>query len=104
MSANWSPSWPSVNYTGTTSMEIGIKVMAENIRTQDARHANSCFFTMVAVDDERKPVAVPPLQPAPGDEARRFQEAVLRSSCARNWHSASGRSAARQQQLPGLQP
>ena len=44
----------SVNYTGTTSMEIGIKVMAENIRTQTMRHANSCFFTMVAMDDARK--------------------------------------------------
>src|SRR6478735_8811085 len=45
----------SVNYTGTTSMEIGIKVMAENIQTQTTRHANSCFFTMVAVDDARRP-------------------------------------------------
>ena len=43
-----------VNYTGTSSMEIGIKVMAENIRSQQARHVNSCFFTMVAVDDDRK--------------------------------------------------
>jgi len=67
-----------VNHTGSSSMEVGIKVLAENIRSQQQRHVNSCFFTMVAVDDERRPVAVPPLQPAPGDEARRFQEAVLR--------------------------
>src|SRR5215467_12193634 len=40
----------SVNYTGRTSMEIGIKVVAEDIRAQTVRHANSCFFTMVAVD------------------------------------------------------
>src|SRR5204863_7068944 len=60
----------AVNLTGTSSMEIGIKVVAENIRTQEKRHVNSCFFTMVAVDDERRPVSVPPLQPAGADESR----------------------------------
>jgi acyl-CoA hydrolase len=70
----------AVNHSGTSSMEVGIKVVAENIRTQQKRHVNSCFFTMVAVDDERRPVAVPALQPAAGDEMRRFQEAVLRKS------------------------
>ena len=48
----------AVNYTGTTSMEVGIKVVAEDIRSKVVRHANSCFFTMVAMDDDRKPVAV----------------------------------------------
>jgi acyl-CoA hydrolase len=64
-------------------MEVGIKVLAENIRSQVKRHVNSCFFTMVAVDDERRPVAVPPLQPAPGDETRRWQEAELRKQLRR---------------------
>ena len=68
----------SVNYTGMTSMEIGIKVLAENIRTQELRHANSCFFTMVAVDDERKPVAVPALHPVTPDELRRHACAEVR--------------------------
>jgi acyl-CoA hydrolase len=68
----------SVNHTGTSSMEVGIKVLAEDIRTQRARHANSCFFTMVALDDDRKPVAVPPLVPATADERRRFATAELR--------------------------
>jgi acyl-CoA hydrolase len=68
----------AVNHTGTSSMEVGIKVVAENIRTKQTRHVNSCFFTMVAVDDERRPVAVPPLKPAAGDEERRFRAAVLR--------------------------
>src|SRR3546814_20683808 len=45
----------SVNYTGNTSMEVGIKVVTENIRERSVRHTNSCFFTMVAVDDQRKP-------------------------------------------------
>ena len=68
----------SVNHTGTSSMEVGIKVVAENIRTQVVRHANSCFFTMVAVDDEGKPVAVPALKPATPDETRRFANAKVR--------------------------
>ena len=68
----------SVNYTGKSSMEIGIKVIAENIRTQQKRHVNSCFFTMVAVDDDRRPVAVPPLQPYSAREKRRFDQALLR--------------------------
>src|SRR3989344_3341650 len=68
----------SVNFTGTSSMEIGIKVVAENIRTQVVRHAQSCFFTMVAVDDQSRPTAVSPLTPSTPDEKRRFEAAKLR--------------------------
>lgn len=68
----------SVNYTGTSSMEVGIKVIAENIQTQVLRHANSCFFTMVAVDDDRKPVAVPHLRPVTADQMRRHAAAEVR--------------------------
>jgi acyl-CoA hydrolase len=68
----------SINHTGTSSMEVGIKVVSENIRTQEMRHVNSCFFTMVAVDDDRKPVPVAPLRPFTPDEKRRFEAAVLR--------------------------
>ena len=68
----------SVNYTGSSSMEIGIKVVAEDIRSQVVRHANSCFFTMVAVDDEGRPTAVPRREPATPDERRRFEAARLR--------------------------
>jgi acyl-CoA hydrolase len=68
----------SVNYTGTSSMEVGIKVLAQEIRSQRVRHVNSCFFTMVAVDDDRKPVPVPPLNPSSPDETRRFEAAKLR--------------------------
>ena len=55
----------SVNYTGTTSMEIGIKVVTEDIRSKTVRHTNSCFFTMVALGEDGKPVPVPPLNPKP---------------------------------------
>lgn len=68
----------SVNHTGNSSMEVGIKVMAENIRTQQKRHVNSCFFTMVAVNDDRTPVAVPALQPVTDDAKRRYEQAILR--------------------------
>ena len=68
----------SVNFTGRTSMEIGVKVITENIREKSVRHTNSCFFTMVAVDDEGKPTAVPALQPETPDEKRRFKQAQQR--------------------------
>jgi len=68
----------SVNYTGTSSMEIGIKVVAENIRSKVVRHANSCFFTMVAVNDARVPVAVPPLEITLPKQKRRHAAALVR--------------------------
>lgn len=52
----------SVNYVGRTSMEIGIRVEAQNIRTRAMRHTNSCYFTMVAVDEHNRPVPAPALQ------------------------------------------
>lgn len=68
----------SVNYTGRTSMEVGIRVVAENIRTQSERHTNSCYFTMVAMGDNGKPVIVPPLEPGNADEKVRWAAAVAR--------------------------
>ena len=73
----------SVNHVGTSSMEVGIKVLAEDIRTQVTRHVNSCFFTMVAVDDERKPVPVPALRPFSPDERRRHAAAEMRKAIRR---------------------
>jgi acyl-CoA hydrolase len=70
----------SVNHTGKSSMEVGIKVLAQDIRSQAVRHVNSCFFTMVAVDDARKPTAVPMLQPVTPDEKRRHEAAKLRKA------------------------
>ncbi|NGY06479.1 acyl-CoA thioesterase [Solimonas terrae] len=63
----------SVNYTGRTSMEVGIKVVAEDIRRDVVRHANSCFFTMVAVNEAGEPQTVTPLQPQTAEEIRRFE-------------------------------
>jgi len=73
----------SVNHTGSSSMEIGIKVIAENIRTQENRHVNSCFFTMVAVDEAGKPIPVPPLRPFTPDERRRHAATEVRKAVRR---------------------
>ena len=67
-----------VNVTGTSSMEVGIKALAENIRSLQKCHANSCFFTMVAVDDDRHPVALPALQPGDERAKRCYAQALLR--------------------------
>ena len=86
----------SVNYTGKTSMEVGIKVVTENIQNKSVRHANSCFFTMVAVDEEGKAVAVPPLEPVTDDEKRRFEAAgvrrELRQELQRRYKQINGKS------------
>ncbi|MDR3371699.1 acyl-CoA thioesterase [Rhodoferax sp.] len=73
----------SVNHTGSSSMEIGIKVIAENIQNRVVRHVNSCFFTMVAMDDDRKPALVPPLEPKTPDELRRHAAAIVRKDMRR---------------------
>ena len=68
----------AINFTGRTSMEVGIQVIAENLQKQVVRHTNSCYFTMVAVDDHGKPVAVTPLALETEDGQRRWNEAKLR--------------------------
>jgi acyl-CoA hydrolase len=68
----------SVNHTGKSSMEVGIKVLTENIQTRTVRHANSCFFTMVALDENRRPVSVTPFVPSTPDEIRRSGAAQVR--------------------------
>jgi acyl-CoA hydrolase len=70
--------YASVNYTGKTSMEIGIKVMAEDLKTNIHRHCISCYFTLVAMSEEGKPVAVPALIPKSDEQKRRFEAAVKR--------------------------
>jgi acyl-CoA hydrolase len=77
----------SVNYTGNTSMEIGIKVLTENIREHSVRHANSCFFTMVAVDENGKATQIPPLEPSTDEEKRRYQAARIRRELRQEFES-----------------
>ncbi|MDB5972667.1 MAG: acyl-CoA hydrolase [Hydrocarboniphaga sp.] len=69
----------SVNSTGNTSMEVGIKVIAEDIRSKLVRHANSCFFTMVAIGDDKRPTPVPAFVPTTAEEHRRQLDEIERS-------------------------
>lgn len=68
----------SVNYVGRSSMEIGIKVVTENIRSKLMRHTNSCYFTMVALDAAGNTTVVPAFEPQTPLEKRRFQNALHR--------------------------
>jgi acyl-CoA hydrolase len=73
----------SVNYTGRTSMEIGIRVDTVDIITGAARHTNSCYFTMVAVGADRQPVPVPPLHPVDPVGVQRYESARRRRRAQR---------------------
>lgn len=84
----------AVNHTGRSSMEIGIRVEAEDIRAGTRRHTNSCYFTMVAVDDAGRPVEVPPLEPVDTVEKQRWMAAELRRSLRRE-HAGRLEAAAR---------
>ena len=68
----------SVNFVGKTSMVVGIRVEAENIRTGKVKHCNSSFFTMVAKNDDGESVAVPGLIINDKTEVKRFLKAIKR--------------------------
>ena len=68
----------NVNYTGKTSMEIGIKVISENLKEKSVRHTNTCYFTMIAVDEEGKPTQVPKLKIENEIQQRRWDAAIKR--------------------------
>ena len=73
----------AINYAGRTSMEVGIRVEAENIRTQVRRHTNSCYFTMVALGEDGRPAEVPALDVETEVEAAREKAAKLRRAMRR---------------------
>ncbi len=70
--------YASVNYAHRTSVEVGVRVEAENLLTGVRRHTNSCYLTFVAVDDLGHPVEVPPVVPESEEEKRRYREAEAR--------------------------
>ena len=63
-----------VNFVGRMSMEIGVRVEAENLFTRTSRHTNSCYLTFVAIDANHRPVPVPPLEMESEEDERRFKE------------------------------
>jgi acyl-CoA hydrolase len=68
----------TVNAAWRTSMEVGVRVESEHVRTREVAHTSTAYLTMVALDDEGRPAQVPPLEPASAEERRREQEAQLR--------------------------
>lgn len=66
----------SVNYVGTSSMIVGIRVEAENIQTGKVKHCNSSYFTMVAKDQNGKNIKVPGLLITSYEEVRRFHNCL----------------------------
>jgi acyl-CoA hydrolase len=68
----------SVNKTWRTSMEVGVKVLAEDFRTLDQKHILSAYFTFVAMGDDDKPVEIMAVLPETVDEVRRYKDAEER--------------------------
>jgi acyl-CoA hydrolase len=68
----------SVNYTGKTSMEIGVRIESENTISGEINHTASAYLTFVSLDDNRKPKEVEKIIPKSVDEIRRFKQAEMR--------------------------
>jgi len=67
-----------INMVGKTSMEIGVRVEAEDIISQNVRHTASAYLTFVALDENNRPAPVPPIEMTTDDEKRRNREAMDR--------------------------
>jgi acyl-CoA hydrolase len=68
----------TVNAAWRSSVEVGVRVEAENIRTGEVTHTSTAYLTMVALDEEGRPTPVPPVAPETPKEERRAREAQLR--------------------------
>ena len=68
----------SVNMTGRTSMEIGVRVESEDLLSGQKTHLASAYLTFVALDENHRPRKVPPLHPGTTEEKRRHKEALAR--------------------------
>jgi acyl-CoA hydrolase len=68
----------SINRAWRTSMEVGVKVLAEDFRTLQQREILSAYFTFVAVDDDHKPIEVIPVVPETPEQIQRYNQAGLR--------------------------
>ncbi len=67
-----------VNWAGRTSMEVGVRVESEDIRTGERRHTSSAYLTMVSLDESFQPRPTPRLIPETAIEKRRFEDAIRR--------------------------
>lgn len=67
-----------VNFVGRTSLEVGVRVEAENLRTGSKRHTNTCLLTFVAIDEQHRPTPVRPLDLTDPEDDRRARDARRR--------------------------
>jgi len=75
----------SVNDVGTTSLEVGVRVEAENILSGKVAHVSSAYLVFVAIDERGRPARVPPLLAETADEVRRQQAAKKRRELRQQW-------------------
>jgi len=68
----------SVNRVFNTSVEVGVLVTAQGLRGSPVRRANNAYLTFVALDEQGRPTAIPPIIPESDDEKRRHEEALVR--------------------------
>ncbi|MBX9836734.1 MAG: acyl-CoA thioesterase [Silvanigrellaceae bacterium] len=68
----------NINYTGKSSMEVGIKVISEDTKTRATNHVLSSYFTMVAVDEHSKSVSIPELSVTTEKQIERREAALKR--------------------------
>lgn len=78
----------TVNHVGNSSLVVGIKVIAENVKTHSVKHTNTCYFTMVAKDDNDKPMLVPPLLLKSISEVKNFVAAIKRKQIKQESNNA----------------
>ncbi len=68
----------SVNYVGQTSMEVGVRIESEDLRTGNVEHIGSSYLTFVALDEEGKPTVISGITPRTNDEKRRYKDGAAR--------------------------
>lgn len=80
----------TVNAAWRSSMEVGVRVEAEDLRGGHARHTLTAYFTLVALDEDGNPTSVPPLVPATPEDERRWREANARRTIRLETCACSG--------------
>jgi acyl-CoA hydrolase len=89
----------AVNFVGRTSMEVGVRIEAEDLKTGETTHTGSCYLTYVALDENRRPMLVPPIIPVTSKEKRRYREAKERRKKRMGEVAAWARSGAPERSL-----
>jgi len=84
----------SINYVGNTSLVVGIKIIAENVKEGSVKHTNTSYVTMVAKGEDNKPTPVPPLILENKEDVRRFVEAMKRKELKKSFNDQMDKTTA----------